>query len=184
MFKSVIKFILVIFTVSLLGCSIGVGGLQSYVDTSNGYQFLYPNGWVGVDLKSLPTGVDIAYQDLIDPSENLSVIISDVDQQKNLTDLGNPLEVGDRFMKKVNNNPDSKLSAELINAELREDKDRKYYILEYAVKNDNNNQLRHNVASIVVNKGKLYTFNISIPESRWLPVKKLFTIAAKSFSIS
>lgn len=183
MFKSLITTILILLSVSLFGCSVGVSGLQSYVDTSDGYEFLYPNGWVGVDVKNAPEGVDVAYQDLIDAREKLSVIISDVNQDKSLEDLGSPSDVGDRFMERVNNNPDSNLKATLVNAELRAGNDNNYYILEYVVTLPNN-QAKHNVASVVVKKGKLFTFNISTPESRWSSVKKQFITAAKSFSVT
>lgn len=183
MFKSLIATILIILSVSLFGCSIGVSGLQSHVDVSDGYEFLYPNGWVGVDVKTAPEGIDVAYQDLIDPNEKLSVIISDINQDKNLEDLGTPLEVGERFMQKVNNNANSNLEAELINAELRENNDKNYYILEYLVKLPNN-QAKHNVASVVIRNGKLFTFNISTSEYHWNSVKKQFITAAKSFSVT
>lgn len=183
MFKSFINTIIIVFCVSLFGCSIGVGGLQSYVDTGDGYEFLYPNGWIPVDVKQASDGVDVVFRDLIERSENLSVIISDVDKTQDLETLGTPTEVGYRFMKMVNNNPNSQRKAELVDAQLRENNDKNYYILEYLVKLSDN-QSRHNVASVVVNKGKLYTFNISTPESRWNGVKKLFTLAAKSFSVT
>jgi photosystem II oxygen-evolving enhancer protein 2 len=183
MLKSLIASILIILTLSLFGCSLGVSGLQSYVDITDGYEFLYPNGWIAVDVKNASQGVDVVYRDLIDRTENLSVIISDVDKEQDLENLGSPTEVGYRFMQMVNNNPNSNREAELIDAQLHQNKAKNYYILEYSVKLPNN-ESRHNVASVIVNKGKLFTFNISTPESRWQAVKKLFTLAAKSFSVT
>jgi len=48
-------------------------GLQSYVDSTDGYQFLYPNGWVPVEVTN---GPDVVFRDLIEYSENLSVAIA------------------------------------------------------------------------------------------------------------
>ena len=50
--KSLLITLLAIATFSLTACSIGVGGLQRYLDSGDGYQFLYPNGWVPVDVKN------------------------------------------------------------------------------------------------------------------------------------
>lgn len=183
MFKSLISSFLIILTLSLCGCSIGITGLKSYVDVTKGYQFLYPNGWIVTDVKDASKGVDLVFRDLIDRSENLSVIINEVNNNKDLDDLGSPTDVGYRFMKMINNNPNSSREMELINAELNQNNAKDYYILEYSVKLPDN-QFRHNISSVVVNKGKLFTFSISTPESRWKAVKKLFTTAAKSFSVT
>ncbi len=183
MFKSLIASILIILSVSLFGCSIGVSGLQSYVDTGDGYEFLYPNGWIAVDVKDASEGVDVVFRDLVQRSENLSVIISEVNQEQSLENLGTPTEVGYRFMQMVNDSPNAEREAELINAEKREAKAKDYYILEYEV-NLPNNQARHNLASVVVDRGKLFTFNISTTENRWPVVKKLFKVVANSFTVS
>jgi photosystem II oxygen-evolving enhancer protein 2 len=166
-----------------VACSVGVSGLQSYVNTANGYQFLYPNGWIQVDVENATEGVDVVFRDLIERSENLSVIISNVNKDEKLEDLGTPTDVGYRFMKMVNNNPDSERDAQLVNAELRENNAKKYYILEYKVDLPFN-QHRHNLASVGINKGKLFTFNLSLPENRWQKRKELSYIVVKSFSIS
>jgi photosystem II oxygen-evolving enhancer protein 2 len=162
---------------------VGLSGLQSYVNTTNGYQFLYPNGWIQVEVENASSGVDVVFRDLIERSDNISVIINDVNKDEKLEDLGTPTEVGYRFMKMVNNDPNSERQAELINAEIRENNAKDYYILEYEVESSLN-QKRHNLASVVINKGKLFTFNISLPENRWQKLKDQLYVVAKSFSIS
>ena len=183
MFKSLIASVLIILSISLFGCSIGVSGLQSYVDAGDGYEFLYPNGWIAVDVKDASEGVDVVFRDLVQRSENLSVIISEVNQEQNLENLGTPTEVGYRFMQMVNDSPNAEREAELIDAQKREAKAKNYYILEYEVTLPNN-QARHNLASVVVDRGKLYTFNISTTENRWRVVKDLFKVVANSFTVS
>jgi photosystem II oxygen-evolving enhancer protein 2 len=60
--------------------------------------------------------------------------------------------------------------------------DKTYYILEYAVKLPNQ-QERHNLASVAVSRGKLYTFNASTPEPRWTKVQPLLQRVVSSFSV-
>lgn len=183
MLKSLITIILITFTITLTSCSSALSGLQAYVDAIDGYQFLYPNGWISVDIKNASEGVDVVYKDFLEPSENLSVIVSKIDPNKNLADLGTPTDVGYRFMQMVNQDSANEREAELISAEKREQNLQDYYLLEYKVKLSNN-QYRHNLASVATKNGKLYTFNISTTESRWQNVEDLFTTVAKSFTVS
>lgn len=182
MFKSLRIVVLTIISLTLVSCSFGLAGLQSYVDAGDGYQFLYPNGWVGVDVKQSSQGVDVIFRDIIEPSENLSVIVSDVDQEKTLSDLGTPTEIGYYLLKQMNNNEENGREVDLINAESREVEGQTYYNLEYEVTLPNQAQ-RHNLASIAVSRGKLFTFNLSTVQQRWDKVKDLFETSVNSFSV-
>ncbi len=186
MFKSFFLRIVasLIIALSLCGCvSTTAAGLKAYVDGADGYQFLYPIGWIQVDVKNANQGVDVVFRDLIERSENLSVVISQVDKNIKLEDLGSPSDVGYRFMQLVNQNPNSQIEAELIAAEKKEEKKQNYYLLEYRVKQPDGNY-RHNIATVATKNGKLYTFNISTTEARWSQVENLFKTMAKSFSLS
>ncbi len=183
MLKRFISLLLIAVTITLVSCSPSVSGLQRYSDAIDGYQFLYPNGWMSVEVQNASEGVDVVYRDFIERTENLSVIISKVNENKDLADLGSPTDVGYRFMKMVNDNPNSGRDAELISAEKREVDGKSYYILEYRVKLADN-QYRHNLASVVTNNGKLYTFNISTTESRWETVQDIFRVVTNSFSLA
>ncbi|MDJ0661687.1 MAG: photosystem II reaction center PsbP [Crocosphaera sp.] len=182
MFKSLRILVVTIISLTLFSCSVGLGGLQSYVDATDGYQFLYPNGWVGVDVKQSSQGVDVIFRDLIEESENLSVIVSQVDEEKTLTELGTPTEVGYYLLKQMNNEAENGRKVDLINAELRKVEGKTYYNLEYEV-TLSNQQKRHNLASIAVSRGKLFTFNLSTLENRWDKVKNLFETSVNSFSV-
>lgn len=183
--KSIFSLILIFLTLTISSCSAttSISGLHSYTNPSHGYQFLYPNGWMPVDVKNASDGVDIVFRDFIETGENLSVIISDVDKDKQLEDLGTPTDVGYRFMKMVNEKSNSQREAELISASQKEYNLKNYYILEYKVKLANN-QTRHNIANVATSNGKLYTFNISTTESRWQTVENLFKTVANSFTLS
>jgi photosystem II oxygen-evolving enhancer protein 2 len=124
----------------------------------------------------------VVFRDLIETTENLSVIISDVTKNKTLTELGTPSEVGVRFLKKINDDPNSDRQAELLSADQHENDGKIYYVLEYLVKLPNN-QERHDLASVTVNRGKLVTFNLSTPEKNWDKVKSLFETSAQSFTV-
>ncbi len=182
MFKSLGMIFLTLISLTLMSCSVGLSGLQSYVDATDGYQFLYPSGWVGADVRQSAAGVDVIFRDLIEPSENLSVIISDVSKDKSLGDLGSPTEVGFYLLKQMNNNTEAGRKVDLINAESRDLEGKIYYTLEYQVTLPNQ-QERHNLASIAVSRGKLFTFNLSTVQKRWDKVKSLFETSVNSFSV-
>jgi photosystem II oxygen-evolving enhancer protein 2 len=154
-------------------------GLQSYIDTGDGYKFLYPNGWVAVKTVK---GPDIIFHDLIESSENVSVVISQVDKDKKLSDLGTASDVGYKLGKNAIAPPDSGREAELISAQSSEIKGKNYYILEYDVKIANGH--RHNIASVVISRGKLFTFNASTTDKRWQKMKNVFTEVINSFSVA
>ncbi len=182
MFKSLVAALLIIVSLALSSCSLGVGAMQSYVNPAQGYEFLYPNGWIPVDVKNASAGVDVVLRDLVERTENLSVIVSDVPGDKKLEDLGTPTDVGYRFFKNVNNNPELNRQTEFLRAESHENNGKTYYILEYAVDLPGERP-RHNLASVAVSKGKLFTFNLSTTESRWKKVKDVFEVAVNSFSV-
>ncbi len=154
-------------------------GLQSYIDNTNGYKFLYPNGWVAVKVGK---GADIVFHDLIESSENVSVVISQVDKDKKLSDLGTAADVGAKLGTNAIAPPGSGRTAELISSEAIEVKGKTYYILEYDVNSPTGR--RHNVASVVISRGKLFTFNASTTNKRWAKMKGAFGEAIASFSVA
>lgn len=154
-------------------------GLKSYIDATDGYQFLYPNGWVQVKVAN---GPDVIFHDLIEISENVSVVISPVPDGKTLAQLGTPGEIGYKLGKNALAPEGSGRQAELVDAQEQESGGKIYYILEYAVKLANNQQ-RHNITSVAVSRGKLFTFNASIPERRWQKVNQMIKESVNSFSV-
>lgn len=96
MLKRIVVMLLVVVSLSLQGCVAAATGFKSYVDSLDGYQFLYPNGWVSVKVSS---GADIVFHDIINTTENVSVVINPVETGKTLADLGTPGEVGYKLAK-------------------------------------------------------------------------------------
>ncbi len=180
MWKRIALILLLVLSFSLSASDVAAAaGLKSFVDSTDGYQFLYPNGWLQVKVAN---GPDVVFHDLIEVSENVSVVISPVPEGKTLPELGTPTEVGYRLGKAALAPPDSGRSAELVNALEREVDGKTYYLLEYEVKLPNQ-QERHNIASVAVSRGKLFTLNASIPERRWPRVKRMIESVVNSFSV-
>jgi photosystem II oxygen-evolving enhancer protein 2 len=178
MLKAIAALLLLVLSLGLNGCTSGVSGLKSYVDSLDGYEFLYPNGWVPVQVTN---GPDVVFHDLIERTENVSVVISSVPQGETLSDLGTPGEVGYQLQKNAIAPPDSGRKAELVNAQAREVGDKTYYLLEYAVQLPS--QARHNLASVAISHGQLYTLNASTTEQRWNKVHDVLENVVKSFSV-
>lgn len=177
--KQIFVLCLLAIGLGLSSCSsISGGGLKSYADVQDGYEFLYPNGWVSVETTA---GPDVVFRDLIETSENVSVVINPVPEGKTLVELGSPSEVGYRLSKAAIAPPGSNRQAELVNAEAYERGPQTYYLLEYAVTLPN--QKRHNLTSMAVSRGKLYSFSASTTEARWQQMAETFDQVAHSFSV-
>ncbi|HEY9647843.1 MAG TPA: photosystem II reaction center PsbP, partial [Chroococcidiopsis sp.] len=167
-----------VLSLSLQGCIPAAAGFKSFIDSYDGYEFLYPNGWLEIKVSN---GPDVVLHDLIEETENVSVVISPVPDGKTLQQLGSPSEVGYSLSKNAIAPPDSGRVADLISAEAKEVGPNTYYVLEYAVKLPT--QERHNLASVVVRHGKLYTLNLSTTEQRWAKKQDSFRQVVSSFSV-
>ncbi|MEB3883765.1 photosystem II reaction center PsbP [Lyngbya sp. CCY1209] len=179
MFKRIATILLVVVGLTLGGCVATGGGLNSFVDTTDGYEFLYPNGWVQVKVSD---GPDVVFHDMIEQTENVSVVISPVTKGDKLSDIGTPTEVGYTLSKNAIAPEGSGRTAELVNAGKKESPKNTYYLLEYAVTLPNQ-QKRHDFASIAISRGKLFTLNVSTSERRWQKTQNLLEQVVRSFSV-
>lgn len=180
MWKRIAAILLVVLSLSLTGCASVASGLKPYVDSIDGYEFLYPIGWLEVKVSG--GGPDVVLHDLIEATENVSVVVSPVSQGKTLAELGTPTDVGYKLGKSAIAPPDSGREAELVSTGKLERNGNTYYLLEYAVKLPEGQQ-RHNLASVAVSRGKLFTFNASTPEKRWSKVQRMLETVVKSFNV-
>jgi len=173
------RFLLLIFLCFSLGaCSGGLNaGLEAYQSPDGRYAFLYPTGWTRVKVDG---GPEIIYHDLINSNETLSLVISDVNKEVQLEQLGSPNEVGQTLIDKVIAPEGSGRSVELINANKRESSNHIFYDLEYEL--NLNEQERHEIATVVIDRGTLYTFAVGTNEERWNKVERLFTNVIESFN--
>lgn len=181
MLKRLVLLLLVFISVTLNGCVSPGAGLVVYSDSKDGYRFLYPNGWQEVSSSSKSNGLDVVLHDIIEPSENVSVVIGKLQSVKNLHEIGNASDVGLRVLQRVIA-PNISQQAELLSASEREVNGRTYYSLEYAVRRPSG-ELRHDLVSVTSNRGNLYTLSVSAKADRWLRVKDLFHRVAESFVV-
>jgi photosystem II oxygen-evolving enhancer protein 2 len=167
-----------VLAVAMVGCSATAAGLQSFQSPDGRYAFLYPTGWTRVQV---PDGPQLVFHDLINSDETLSLVISEVDAGNNLEDLGSAVAVGERLRRGVIAPEGSGREAELVEARERDQNGRTYYDLEYAVHLADRD--RHELATVVVDRGRLYTFAASTNEVRWPRVRELFDRVIGSFTL-
>jgi photosystem II oxygen-evolving enhancer protein 2 len=162
----------------LVGCSASAAGLNSYQSPDGRYAFLYPNGWTRAQVSG---GPQVVFHDLIHSDETLSLVISEVRPDGDLEELGSPVAVGERLRRRVIAPEGSGREAELVEASEREEGTHTFYDLEYRVHLADRD--RHELATAVIDRGRLYTFAASTNEDRWPRVRDLFGRVIQSFNL-
>jgi photosystem II oxygen-evolving enhancer protein 2 len=162
----------------LVGCSAAAAGLNGFQSPDGRYAFLYPTGWTRVQVSN---GPQVVFHDLINSDETLSLVISEVTAGSDLTSLGSAVAVGESLRRNVIAPEGSGRQAELVQADERQSDGRTFYDLEYTVHLEDRD--RHELATVVVDRGRLYTFAASTNEIRWGKVKDLFRQVVTSFSL-
>jgi photosystem II oxygen-evolving enhancer protein 2 len=162
----------------LVGCSAAAAGLNSYQSPDGRYAFLYPTGWTRVQVSN---GPQVVFHDLINSDETLSLVVSDVREDRDLSKLGSAVAVGETLRRNVIAPEGSGREAELVSAQERELAGRTFYDLEFSVHLADRD--RHELATVVVDRGRLYTLAASTNEVRWPKVKELFERVITSFNL-
>jgi photosystem II oxygen-evolving enhancer protein 2 len=165
--------------VLLVGCSASAAGLNRFASADGRYAFLYPTGWTRV---AISDGPQVVFHDLIHSDETLSLVISTIEPNKRLEDLGSAVAVGESLRRTVIAPPGSGREAELVEAVERSDQGRSFYDLEYRVQLADRE--RHELATVVADSGKLYTLAASTNELRWPRVDALFHDVVRSFTLN
>ena len=170
-FKSILAMALVL---TLGACSTGgASGLEPFKSQDGRYGFLFPTGWTRV---AVDNGPEVVYHDLINSDETLSLVISKLENEVDLDDLGGADAVGERLFGENNiKNP-----IQLIEAKEREVEDHTFYDLEYSVNLEEKS--RHEFATVVVDRGYLYTLAASSSEQRWSKMQDIFKRVVSSFT--
>ena len=167
-----------ILALSLVGCSAAAAGLNSYQSPDGRYAFLYPTGWTRVQVSN---GPQVVFHDLINSDETLSLVVSELREDRDLSKLGSAVAVGETLRRDVIAPAGSAREAELVSAQERELAGRTFYDLEFAVHLADRD--RHELATVVVDRGRLYTLAASTNEVRWPKVKELFERVVTSFNL-
>ena len=170
-----IKSFLAIALVFMLGaCSSGASsGLEPFKSQDGRYGFLFPTGWTRVAVQN---GPEVVFHDLINSDETLSLVISKLENEVDLDNLGGANAVGERLFGKNNNQS----SIKSIEAEEREVNGNKFYDFEYSVNTKDNS--RHEIATVVVDRGYLYTLAASTNEQRWTKMHDIYKRVVSSFT--
>ena len=174
-FRTSFKTFIAIALVLLLGaCSTGgAAGLEPFKSQNGQYGFLFPTGWTRV---AVDNGPEVVYHDLINSDETLSLVISKLENEVDLDDLGGANAVGERlFGEKNSSNP-----IQLIDASEREVDERKFYDLEYSVNLEE--RKRHEFATVAVDRGYLFTLAASSSEQRWSKMQDIYRRVISSFT--
>ncbi len=172
--KSFKSFLALALVLMLGACSTGVAsGLEPFKSQDGGYGFLFPTGWTRVAVKS---GPEVLFHDLINSDETLSLVISKIENEVDLDDLGGANAVGERLF----GNNDNKASIKLIEAQEREMSGHKFFDLEYSVNLEDNS--RHEIATVVIDRGYLYTLAASSSEQRWTKMQDIYKRVLSSFT--
>lgn len=186
-----------------------IGGYTRCLDTNEGFEFVYPSNWVGdqtilyrtagkversLDPPSLSGSGDRRRRNVNEPvvafgppgsngELNVSVIVAQVPIDFSIETFGGPKEVGEAIVKIITGSGKRpNVKGTLIQANLREDSNKKYYTLEFQVESPTFE--RHNVAVCCARGGKLFTLNSQSPQSIWPMVKEDFYKIADSFSLT
>ena len=177
--RRVLSLLLVIgLGLGLGACSAAAAGLNSYASPDGRYAFLYPTGWTRVQVSG---GPQLVFHDLINSDETLSLVISEVSPDRDLEGLGSAVAVGEKLRRTVIAPEGSGRVAELVEANERQQEGHTFYDLEYAVHLADRD--RHELATVVADRGRLYTFAASTNEVRWPKVHALFERVIGSFAL-
>ena len=168
-----------VLALALGACAAGpTAGLQSYQSPDGRFAFLYPTGWTQVQVSNGPR---VVFHDLIHSDETVSLMINNVNEENELTELGSAVAVGERLRREVIATAGSGRTAELVEANEREVNGHTFYDLEYAVHLEDRD--RHELATVVVDRGRLYTLATSVNEDRWEKVQDLCGRVVRSLNL-
>ncbi|KAG0588952.1 hypothetical protein KC19_2G280700 [Ceratodon purpureus] len=125
-------------------------GYTAVLDNADGYKFFYPFGWQEVAVK----GQDVAFKDVIEPLESVSVSIIKTDKSS-LAELGSADEVAKALVEKVLASPSQK--TQLVEAKERSSEGNTYYTFEFLAKASN--FTRHGLGTVAIKDG---TFSLTL----------------------
>ncbi|KAL2628815.1 hypothetical protein R1flu_013501 [Riccia fluitans] len=188
-----------------------VKGFKRCLETSQGFEFVYPENWVG-DQRLVYRAVERAERERAldlppirgggggvsrrrsssDPivafgppgtegEQNVSVVVAPVFPGFSLQKLGGPRDAGELILKKFIAPGGSKLEATLLTAQQRSDGSNLYYTLEFTVKGPA--FFRHNLSVYSTRNDLLFTLNAQTPEKKWPQVQEHFVEIVNSFKL-
>lgn len=177
--RSSVRLVVALLLVAFLGsCSANpAAGLISFQSPDGRYAFLYPTGWTRVAVSG---GPQVVFHDLINSDETLSLVVSQVGEDVDLERIGSPEAVGKKLMGEVIAPEGKDREVELLGSKERKSSAHVFYDLEYVVHLPDRD--RHELATVVVDRGYLYTFAAGTNQVRWKKVDNMFEHVIESFT--
>ncbi|CAL9172502.1 psbP domain-containing protein 1, chloroplastic-like [Musa acuminata AAA Group] len=177
-------------------------GFREYIDTFDGYTFLYPQNWIQVR----GSGADIFFRDPFVLDENLSVELSSPSSSryKSVEDLGTPQEAANKVLKQyltefMSTRLGVRRESNILSASSRiADDGRLYYQVEVNIKSyASNNELavmpqdriqrlewdRRYLSVLGVENNQLYELRLQTPENVFLEEEKDLRDVMDSFRV-
>lgn len=141
---------------------------ERFQDSGRGLSILAPSGWNKFDGEV--GAYDIKWQDLVDPKENVKISSTPVKSTTtSITALGeNVQEIGEKLA--------AKRDAKLVRAEERLTEGILFYVFEFAI-----NDGTHQLLSLCVNKGRIWSLDANTTEKRWPKREELYYNIIGSF---
>ncbi|XP_022150743.1 psbP domain-containing protein 7, chloroplastic isoform X2 [Momordica charantia] len=191
-----------------------IGGYSRCFEANEGFQFIYPESWVGDQRLLYRAAEKSEFERSLDPPPlttstadrrrrnvnepvvafgppgssgelNVSVIVSPVPLDFSIEAFGGPKEVGEAVIRTITKaSKRPDLKGTLIQTTLREDLQRNVKYYELEFKVESSSFQRHNIAVCCARRGKLYTLNAQAPESEWPVLKPEIKTIANSFCLS
>jgi photosystem II oxygen-evolving enhancer protein 2 len=144
------------------------GLLEKFADTNRGVSLLAPSGWN--KFEGEVGAYDLKWQDLVDNKENVKISSTPVKSTTtSINALGDDVQViGEKLAASRN--------AKLIKAEERLTEGILFYVFEFAIGDGT-----HQVLSLSVHKGKMWSLDASTTEKRWSKRAELYNNVVGSF---
>jgi len=145
------------------------GLLERYQDTQRGLSLLAPSGWN--KFEGEVGAYDLKWQDLVEQTENIKISSTPVKSTTtSISALGEDV-------KAIGANLAEKRNAKLVKAEERLTDGVLYYIFEFAISDKT-----HQLLSLCVSKGKLWSLDANSKEGRWSKREALYNNVIGSFA--
>ncbi|XP_052204669.1 psbP domain-containing protein 7, chloroplastic [Diospyros lotus] len=191
-----------------------VGGFSRYVQTNEGFEFIYPANWVGDKtllnraVGKLERSLDPPIFNSVAPEDrrprrnvnepvvafgppgstgelNVSVVVSPVPLDFSIEAYGGPKEVGETVIRAITGSTrGADVKGTLVQASLREDSEKKVKYYALEYRVESPMFRRHNMAVCCAKGGRLFTLNAQAPELAWPKVKSDFYSIADSFNLT
>jgi len=145
-----------------------MGGLLERFQDSRGVSLLVPSGWN--KFEGEVGAYDFKWQDLVNDKENIKISSTPVKSTTtSIAALGDDVNA-------IGENLASKRNAKLIKASERLTDNILFYTFEFAI-----NDKTHQILSLSVNKGKIWSLDVNSSEKRWKTRVELYSNVVGSF---